>query len=212
MSPPFIAPDGCYSVHVLWLDPVDLDRAVKNPLDKRYILNKRSSDVHGKGWESVPAASLDSWVDTIWDGAHVRISNTHKNEIVSRQQSWLLLARNQGASLGQEPLPQVIKPNKLRPGQSKEPLPQVIKPNKLRPGQSKKVPVLKRRRSPDSDSEPLVAKRKANAFANRMTRQTGKRKSSAHKHATSGERSSGLNHQRKPSAHKHATSSDSSSG
>lgn len=194
MSPPFIAPDGCYSVHVLWLDPVDLDRAVKNPLDKRYILNKRSSDVHGKGWESVPAASLDSWVDTIWDGAHVRISNTHKNEIVSRQQSWLLLARNQGASLGQEPLPQVIKPNKLRPGQSK------------------KVPVLKRRRSPDSDSEPLVAKRKANAFANRMTLQTSKRKSSAHKHATSGARSSGLNHQRKPSAHKHATSSDSSSG
>lgn len=194
MSPPFIAPDGCYSVHVLWLDPVDLDRAVKNPLDKRYILNKRSSDVHGKGWESVPAASLDSWVDTIWDGAHVRISNTHKNEIVSRQQSWLLLARNQGASLGQEPLPQVIKPNKLRPGQSK------------------KVPVLKRHRSPDSDSEPLVAKRKANAFANRMTLQTSKRKSSAHKHATSGERSSGLNPQRKPSAHKHATSSDSSSG
>jgi hypothetical protein len=180
MGPPFIEADGCYGVQVLWLDPVDLDRTVENPLDKRYLLNKRASNVHGKGWDSVPAASLDSWVDTTYDGAHFRISNAHKSEIVSRQQSWILLARDLGDSIGQEPLPVPTSRRKLRPGQRK-----------------KQPPITKRRRgvqpqrSGDSDSEPLLAKHpsgKAKPVGKTMPlRNTGKR----HKPVNSSNSSSG---------------------
>ena len=120
MEAPFIAADGCYSVFVLWLDPVDLDIAVADPLDKRYIVNKRSSEVHAKGWECVPAASLDSWVNTTWDGSHFRIATSHKLEIRARQQSWLLLAQENGDSLGQHSLPVAGKRKGLHPGQRKK--------------------------------------------------------------------------------------------
>ena len=174
MAPPFIAePDGCYEVHVCWLDPVDLDKAVADPMDKRYVLNKRSSSVHSKGWDSVPAASLDSWVDTTSDGAHIRIANTHKREIVSRQQSWILLARELGEPLGEAPLPLGPKRKQLRVGQTRK---------------QPKKPKQKKRRPPrpatshDSESEPLVAKAKptnGKSVPNNNPWKTGKRKRKA---------------------------------
>ena len=121
MDTPAIADDGLYQVHVMWLDGISLDARVHDPANKRYIENKRSTQVHSRGWESIGAACVDARVSMIADGNYQKIPTSEKAMIVTRQQSWMLLDHEQGKlPLGATPpvLPQ--EPTRLRPGQSKK--------------------------------------------------------------------------------------------
>ena len=121
MDTPAIADDGLYQVHVMWLDGISLDARVQDPANKRYIENKRSTQVHSKGWESIGAACVDARVSMITDGNYQKIPTSEKAMIVTRQQSWMLLDHDQG-KLPNGATPPVLpqQPMKLRPGQSKK--------------------------------------------------------------------------------------------
>jgi hypothetical protein len=96
MDPPAIAEDNLWGVHVMWLDGIDMDRLVEDPASKRYIANKRSLDVHPKGWERIGAATVDDRVFMVSVGAYLKIPMPQKNLIVSRVQSWMLKDHAQG--------------------------------------------------------------------------------------------------------------------
>ena len=96
MDPPAIAEDNLWGVHVMWLDGIDMDRQVEDPASKRYIANKRSLDVHPKGWERIGAATVDDRVFMVSAGAYLKIPMSQKNLIVSRVQSWMLKDHAQG--------------------------------------------------------------------------------------------------------------------
>ena len=96
MDPPAIAEDNLWGVHVMWLDGIDMDRLVEDPASKRYIANKRSLDVHPKGWERIGAATVDDRVLMVSAGAYLKIPMPQKILIVSRVQSWMLKDHAQG--------------------------------------------------------------------------------------------------------------------
>ena len=117
MVTPFIGMDECYAVHVMWLDPVDLDMHIQDQYSKRFIVNKRSSTVHPKGWEELWARSLDMRIIMTSDGTYNKIPNLQKSLIIGRIQSWILQEAEAGQPTTNLALP-LAKP-KLRPGQSK---------------------------------------------------------------------------------------------
>ena len=121
MTTPFIGHDNCYAVHAMWLDPVDLDKHLQDPYAKRFIVNKRTSTVHAKGWEELWARSLDMRILTTSDGPFHRIPFIQRTLILGRIQSWILQASESGELTTNLVLPLAKSKTKarLRPGQSK---------------------------------------------------------------------------------------------
>jgi hypothetical protein len=117
MKTPFIGRDGCYAVLVMWLDPVDLDKHLVDPYSKRFIVNKRTTTVHPKGWEELWVRSLDMPITMTTDGTYNKIPHLQRELIIGRIQSWILHEVEQGEPTTHLVLP-LAKP-KLRPGQSR---------------------------------------------------------------------------------------------
>ena len=116
MGVPAIGADGQYHIWVMWLDGISADNHVPHPADKRYMENKRKG--HAKGWESIWAAAVDDRVHMVKDGSYMKIPLAQKNNIITRIQSWILVAAEQGQVVTNVVLPRPVpKPNKLRPGQ-----------------------------------------------------------------------------------------------
>ena len=127
MAPPFIAHDKCYAVLALWLDPIDLDKHIEDKLSKRFIVNKRLSTVHPRGWEEVWAKSLDMRITTTTDGTYNRIPRLQRELVIGRMQSWVLQEKEDGILTTHVDLP--LTKSRLRPGQSK-PKNKPMKPSK----------------------------------------------------------------------------------
>ena len=149
MDEPAIAEDNYWGVHVMWLDGADMDRQVEDPAGRRYIANKRSLDVHPKGWERIWAATVDVKVTMVADGAYMKIPTSQKNIIVSRVQSWILRDQAQGVLHRDIALPLVGKKKpRLRVGQTKakvppkkpKPTPAAAQKKPLKPVAAKKKP------------------------------------------------------------------------
>ena len=140
MGEPAIGADAQYHIWVMWLDGISADNHVANPADKRYIENKRSIAVHSKGWESIWAAAVDDRVNMVHDGNYMKIPQAEKNNIMTRIQSWILVAAEQGQVASNVVLPRPVQKQRLRPGQSKpkEKSQKPKKPPKLKPSQKKK--------------------------------------------------------------------------
>jgi hypothetical protein len=122
----------------MWLDGISLDDHVVDPADKRYIENKRSTAVHSKGWESIWAAAVDDRVNMVHDGNYMKIPLAEKNNIMTRIQSWILVAAEQGHVANTVVLPRPVP--KLRPGQNKpkEKAKKATKPLDPKPNPKKK--------------------------------------------------------------------------
>jgi hypothetical protein len=124
----------------MWLDGISLDDHVVDPADKRYIENKRSTAVHSKGWESIWAAAVDDRVNMVHDGNYMKIPLAEKNNIMTRIQSWILVAAEQGHVANTVVLPRPVPKKTLRPGQNKpkEKLKKPTKPPDPKPNPKKK--------------------------------------------------------------------------
>ena len=118
MEAPFIGTDGYYAVHVMWLDPIDMDKHIPDEAARRYIVNKRSSTVHSKGWEQIWAECVDDELLTVQDGNYVKLATNQSKLIADRQQSWMLKDHEAG-TLPKDAVFPVAKPKapRLRPGQ-----------------------------------------------------------------------------------------------
>jgi hypothetical protein len=125
MTAPVIASDGFYSVHVMWLDGIDLDQNIREPSMKRYTENKRSTKVHSKGWEPIFAISVDAPVSMVHDGNYLKLPKPSQNMIIDRVQSWVLVDEENGISHPDSCIP--VQKRKLRPGETK---PKQTKANK----------------------------------------------------------------------------------
>jgi hypothetical protein len=103
----------------MWLDGISADDRVVDPADKRYSENKRSTAVHSKGWESIWAAAVDDRVNMVHDGNYMKIPLAEKKNIMTRIQSWILVAAEQGQVASNVVLPRPVPKKRLRPGQTK---------------------------------------------------------------------------------------------
>ena len=118
MEAPFIGTDGYYAVHVMWLDPIDMDKHVADQTARRYIVNKRSSTVHSKGWEQIWAQCVDDELLTVQDGNYVKLATNQSKLIADRQQSWMLKDHEAGTLPKDAVFPVAkAKAPRLRPGQ-----------------------------------------------------------------------------------------------
>jgi len=118
MEKPFQDDDGFYAIWIKWLEPIDLDKHVLDPASKRYLMVNRTTKVHAKGWDKVWASTLDVKVTTAQSGNYTKLASSQKSIIVGRQQSWLLLDKENGIEDPELTVPVHAKP-KLRPGQHK---------------------------------------------------------------------------------------------
>ena len=160
MGEPTIGPDLQYHIWVMWLDGISADDRVVNPADKRYIENKRSTTVHSKGWESIWAAAVDDRVNMVHDGNYMKIPQAEKNNIMTRIQSWILVAAEQGQVASTVVLPRPVPKKRLRPGQNKpkEKSQKPKKPPKPKPIQKKKRPQPKPNSKPATKPKAIKQK------------------------------------------------------
>ncbi len=160
MGEPAIGADAQYHIWVMWLDGISADNHVADPADKRYIENKRSTAVHSKGWESIWAAAVDDRVNMVHDGNYLKIPLAEKKNIMTRIQSWILVAAEQGQVATTVVLPLPVPKKILRPGQNKpkEKAKKATKPLDPKPNPKKKraKPKLKSKAA----AKPKGSKRK----------------------------------------------------
>ena len=152
MGEPTIGADLQYHIWVMWLDGISVDDHVVDPADKRYIENKRSTAVHSRGWESIWAAAVDDRVNMVHDGNYMKIPLAEKNNIMTRIQSWILVAAEQGQVASSVVLPRPVPKRKLRPGQSKA----KEKPNKPTKTPNTKQNPKKKRAKSKPNSKPAT--------------------------------------------------------
>jgi hypothetical protein len=144
----------------MWLDGISADNHVADPADKRYIENKRSTAVHSKGWESIWAAAVDDRVNMVHDGNYLKIPQAEKNNIMTRIQSWILVAAEQGQVATTVVLPLPVPKKRLRPGQNKpkEKAKKATKPLDPKPNPTKKR--AKPKQKSKAAAKPKASKRK----------------------------------------------------